>query len=262
MRARMPDLALGNAVRPRHRLGLAIMCTVCLLGAASANRGPWLERAQAAPDVAGTATLSNLKTLTRWAYPEAAVAAHRYPASSSPVVGHLQFLLSDEEPALYLALRSFTQNGASWIEVPLPGRPNGLSGWVPAGALGEFHDVDEYVRVNREKLRATLYRNGRRIWSAPVGVGRPSLPTPAGHFYVTEKLGAIGSPVYGPYALTTSAFAPTLSEWPGGGIIAIHGTNEPQLIPGRPSHGCIRLRNADIGRLWRLIQVGTPIEIV
>jgi lipoprotein-anchoring transpeptidase ErfK/SrfK len=45
-------------------------------------------------------------------------------------------------------------------------------------------------------------------------------------------------------------------------VIGIHGTDEPQLIPGRPSHGCIRLRNADVARLWQLIEVGTPIEIV
>ena len=35
-----------------------------------------------------------------------------------------------------------------------------------------------------------------------------------------------------------------------------------RLIPGRPSHGCIRLRNRDIANLWRLVSVGTPIEIV
>ncbi|HEY5342176.1 MAG TPA: L,D-transpeptidase, partial [Solirubrobacteraceae bacterium] len=142
------------------------------------------------------------------------------------------------------------------------GRPNGITGWVPANALGELHVVRDYLRIDRGALRATLFRKGRAIWSAPVGVGRSSLPTPPGHFYVREKLRAIGGPFYGPYALGTSAYAPTLTEWPGGGVVGIHGTDEPQLIPGRPSHGCIRLRNADITRLWQLIQVGTPIDIV
>src|SRR5205823_14824233 len=109
--------------------------------------------------------------------------------------------------------------------------------------------------------RATLYRGGRRIWQASVGVGRPSLPTPAGRFYVMEKVIST-DPFYGPYALGTSAYAPTLSEWPQGGVVGIHGTDEPQLIPGRPSHGCIRMRNGDITRLWRLIGLGTPIQIV
>ena len=45
-------------------------------------------------------------------------------------------------------------------------------------------------------------------------------------------------------------------------MVGIHGTDEPQLVPGRPSHGCIRMRNGDITRLWRMVEVGTPIEIV
>jgi hypothetical protein len=197
-----------------------------------------------------------------WAYPQEASPAYDYPAASSRVIGNLRFLTGDGQAELYMVLRSFTSAGVAWVQVSMPGRPNGSSGWVPESALGELHVSHEYLRVNRETFRATLYRDGRRIWQAQIGVGRPSLPTPSGHFYVTEKIAGIGGPFYGPYALGTSAYAPTLSEWPGGGVIGIHGTDEPQLIPGRPSHGCIRLRNADIVRLWPLIGVGTPIEIV
>src|SRR5208282_5213398 len=99
-------------------------------------------------------------------------------------------------------------------------------------------------------------------FAAPIGVGRPTTITPPGHYYLMEKLKTLNAPFYGPYAIGTSAYAPTLTEWPGGGVVGIHGTSEPQLVPGRPSHGCIRLRNADVARLWALIQVGTPIEIV
>jgi hypothetical protein len=211
---------------------------------------------------ATVAILSNLKTLSRWAYPQAASAAHASPSAHSRVVGRLHFLTEDGQAEVYMALRSYSAGNRSWIQVTLPRRPNGVTGWVPANALSELHTVHDYLRVSREALRATLFRDGHPIWSAPVGVGRPSLPTPPGHFYVREKLRAIGSPVYGPYALGTSAYSPELTEWPGGGVVGIHGTNEPRLIPGRPSHGCMRLRNADITRLWHLIQVGTPIEIV
>jgi hypothetical protein len=220
------------------------------------------SQAAGAPGAAVLTTLSNLRTASRWAYPQAAATAHRLPAARSPVVGRLHFLTVDGQAEAYLALRSYAARAMTWILVQLPGRPNGATGWVPASALGEMHVVHDYLRVDRETLRATLFRDGRAIWSAPVGVGRPSLPTPAGHFYVTEKLTVFGASVYGPYALGTSAYAPTLGEWPGGGIVGIHGTDEPGLIPGRPSHGCIRLRNADISRLWRIIAVGTPIEIV
>jgi hypothetical protein len=214
------------------------------------------------PAGAVVATLSNLKTLSRWAYALEAAAVHRGPSAGSGVIDHLHLLTVDGQAEVYLALRSYTLANVTWILIPATGRPNGTVGWVPASALGELHESHDYLRVNRELLRATLYHYGRRIWRAPIGVGRPSLPTPTGHFHVTEKLTAIGGPFYGPYALGTNAYAPTLSDWPGGGIIGIHGTDEPRLIPGRPSHGCIRLRNADIVSLWPLIQVGTPVEIV
>jgi hypothetical protein len=227
-------------------------------GSTSTNTGA----ASGGSAVAVIATLSNLKTLTRWAFPQAGAAAREFPSPHARVVGHLQFLTSGGQAEVYLALRSYTVDSHTWIEVPIPGRPNGKKGWVPAGALGEMHVTHEYLRVDRESLKITLYKDGQSIWSAPVGVGRPSLPTPTGHFYVLEKLQAIGGPVYGPYAFGTSAYAPTLSEWPGGGVVGIHGTDEPQLIPGYPSHGCIRLRNADIVQLYHMVEVGTPIEII
>ncbi len=73
--------------------------------------------------------------------------------------------------------------------------------------------------------------------------------------------GLRGDPTYGPYAFGTAAYS-VLSEWPGGGVIGIHGTNEPKLIPGRPSHGCVRVPNAAITRLWRLMPIGTPVLIL
>lgn len=243
-------------------VGVLAAAALVLALAAPAGAAGTGGASRAGVTTAVVATLSNLKTVTRWGYPQAAAAARQSPSTHSRVVGHLHFLTPDGQAEVYLALRSSTLAGARWIEVPLPGRPNGRTGWVPAWTLGELHVLHDYVRVDRETLNITLFRDGRPIFSAPVGVGRPSLPTPAGHFYITEKLLAIGGPFYGPFALGTSAYAPTLSEWPGGGVVGIHGTDEPQLIPGYPSHGCIRLRNGDIARLYRMVEVGTPIEII
>jgi lipoprotein-anchoring transpeptidase ErfK/SrfK len=65
---------------------------------------------------------------------------------------------------------------------------------------------------------------------------------------------------YGPVAFGTSAYSP-VSDRPGGGVVGIHGTDRPELIPGRPSHGCVRLRNGDVKRLARLMPVGTPVRV-
>ena len=77
--------------------------------------------------------------------------------------------------------------------------------------------------------------------------------------YIRELLPASGG-VYGPWTFGTSAYS-SLSDWPGGGVIGVHGTNQPGLLPGRPSHGCIRVRNDDIRRLARLMPIGTPVHI-
>ncbi|MHB8234809.1 MAG: L,D-transpeptidase [Solirubrobacteraceae bacterium] len=208
--------------------------------------------------------LSDGRTISRWAHTNAAAVVRQSASPRAPAVGRLHFLTEDGQAEVYMAMREqrIAQTGASWIEVALPQRPNGVTGWVAASALGPLHTARGRLAISRAKLRATLYdQAGEAVWSARVGVGGPSLPTPAGHFYVREKLRSIDSPVYGPYAIGTSAYAPKLSEWPGGGVIGVHGTNEPQLIPGNPSHGCVRLRNADITRLWHLIAIGTPVDI-
>jgi hypothetical protein len=248
-------------VRAGFRIAAALASGLAVLTPAVARASSYTLAGEAGSAPAGVA-LSNLHTLSRWGYPTVAAAVRQDPSSGSRVVGRLRFLTPDGQAQLYLALRSSTVGQLTWTLVSVPARPNGLTGWVPASALGELHEAREYLRVNRAALRAVLFRRGRAIWSAPVGVGRPGLPTPAGHFYVTEKLTPQGDPTYGPYALGTSAYSPTLTDWPGGGVVGIHGTDQPQKIPGRPSHGCIRLRDADMTRLWSLIEVGTPIEIV
>jgi hypothetical protein len=247
-----------------HRAPSRWLAALAIAVAALLAAGPAGAATTSTPKPAAGATLSNLRTLTRWAYPQATSAAHATHSFRSRVVGHLVFLSPDEQAEIYLALHSWTdpRHHRTWIQVPIPGRPNGNVGWVPSTSLGPMHIVRENLVINRETLRATLFDQGRPIFSAPVGVGRPSLPTPGGQFYILEKLMAIGGPAYGPYAFATSAYAPTLSEWPGGGVVGIHGTDQPELIPGYPSHGCIRMKNADITRLWRLMSIGTPVHIV
>jgi lipoprotein-anchoring transpeptidase ErfK/SrfK len=138
---------------------------------------------------------------------------------------------------------------------------DGVTGWVPRRALGGYATVTTRLDIDLQALKATLYRDGKRVLSAPVGVGAAGTPTPAGRFYIRDKLTRYRSPVYGPVAFGTSARSPTITDWPAGGYVGIHGTDRPDLLPGRVSHGCIRLRNADILRLARMMPVGTPLTI-
>jgi hypothetical protein len=211
---------------------------------------------------AGMTRLSDEHTLSRWAYPGNHAKIRSRPTSQARTVARLRWHTEDRLPEIYLVLASWRDaHGNTWVKIRVPKRPNGVTGWVPRGALRDFNVVREFLDIDRTRLRATLYRSGRPILSVRIGIGTPSNPTPKGRFYIREKFRVSGVPLYGPYAIGTSAYAPRLTDWPGGGVVGLHGTNQPGLIPGRPSHGCIRLRNAHITRLYRLAPRGTPIRI-
>ncbi len=243
--------------RLAHRFLVALACGGLLLAAAApayaADQSPPSQR---------MVKLSDERLVTRWAHPARLADIYSGHTARSKRVARLRFLTEDDFPEVYLLLRQYTDDdGREWVQIRVPKRPNGAVGWVPRDALGPFNVNRFQLIVNRSTLRATLLRRGRKVWSARVGVGAPGTKTPAGHFWVREKFRFKSTPVYGTHAIGTSAYAPTLSDWPGGGVIGIHGTNQPELIPGRPSHGCVRIRNADIARLWRLMQLGTPVWI-
>ena len=148
-----------------------------------------------------------------------------------------------------------------WVHVRLPILPNNTTGWVRRSALGGYRFVRTHLVVDLGSLEAILYRGRTPVFHAPVGVGAEGTPTPTGRFYIRDRLTRYASPFYGPIAFGTSARSPFLTDWPAGGYIGIHGTNEPELIPGRISHGCVRLRNADISRLAKLMPIGTPVTV-
>jgi lipoprotein-anchoring transpeptidase ErfK/SrfK len=151
--------------------------------------------------------------------------------------------------------------GRLWAHVRLATLPNGTTGWVSRSALGAVTTVRTRLAVDLTARTATLTRDGRVLLRVPIGIGRPGAATPTGRFYVRNRLTHLRERAYGPVAFGTSARSADLTEWPAGGYIGIHGTDRPDLVPGRVSHGCIRMRNPDIVRLARLMPVGTPITV-
>src|SRR6476646_4046525 len=143
--------------------------------------------------------LSNRTTFTRWAYTNLDIKARKTPSSKGRAVGKLHFNTEDGPPEIYLALQMYTDaKGNEWVQTQLPGRPNGRLGWVPREGLGEFHLIHTQVVVDRRKLRITLFKNGKQILKAPIGVGKSSTPTPGGNSWIREKLNGFGNAVYGP----------------------------------------------------------------
>jgi L,D-transpeptidase catalytic domain len=189
------------------------------------------------------------------------VEARSSPSADSPPVALVTTETAERTTNIVLALGEVRRAARTWVHVRLPVLPNGRTGWVPRSALGGYRFVETHLVVDRARFTATLLRNGRPVFRASVGVGRAAWPTPKGEFYIRDKVSGFDDPFYGPIAFGTSARSAVLTDWPDGGFVGIHGTNEPGLIPGGISHGCIRMRNDDIVRLARLMPVGTPLTI-
>ena len=226
---------------------IVTLMTVGLLAVAAAPaaaQGTGPVRPADAKGPLGDERLSDERTVTRIGYP---MRVHK--VRSGPGRHHL-------------VLRSkLGRGGHPWLQIRLPRRPNGSKGWVPREAFGRLRVLRTSLEVDQRRLKARLFKGGKEVWTASIGVGAPATPTPNGRYWVRERLPNFGgNPAYGPLAFGTAAYS-RLSEWPGGGVIGIHGTNAPGAIPGRPSHGCIRVRNDKILQLDRLMRVGTPIWI-
>lgn len=256
----------------RHRACALGVCAALGLAGAAAAPAPAADEPAAAPEAQSQAgpgpriaitRLSDERTLSRWAHPARSADIYRRPTTKSRKVGRLRFFTEDGFPEVYLLLQQQVEENSDrdWVQIRVPKRPNGTKGWVPRDALGPFNRNRHLLVINRTTLRATLYKRGRKVFSTRVGVGKRGTPTPAGRFWIREKFRFKSTPVYGTHAMGTAAYSPTLNDWPNGGVVGIHGTNQPWLIPGRPSHGCIRIRNAAIARLYRLTPVGTPLWI-
>jgi hypothetical protein len=200
--------------------------------------------------------------VSRWSYVRRATVARAAPRRGAAVVGRLGLRTPEgTDMVVPVSGRRKDAAGRLWLRVTLPRLPNGSGGWVPRRALGGYEVSHDRLVIDLPRRRLEFRRRGRVLLRAPVGVGQARWPTPRGTFIVRNRLERYASPAYGPVAFGTSARSATLTDWPAGGFIGIHGTDRPGLVPGRVSHGCIRLRNPAILRLARLMPVGTPVEI-
>jgi lipoprotein-anchoring transpeptidase ErfK/SrfK len=190
------------------------------------------------------------------------VVVRKRPSDEAPVKVRLEERNYHDYPTVVLVDRARTVDGETWHRVWLSVRPNGSRGWVKEGQLA-FYTTSAKIEIDLSERKLMVYRRGELRGTYPVAVGRPELPTPTGFFFVNQKLRpSQPDGPYGALALGISAFQPQLAHWPNGGPVAIHGTNEPWLIGQAVSHGCVRLRNADIREVGRLVPAGSPVLIV
>lgn len=150
--------------------------------------------------------------------------------------------------------------GEAWYEVFLPLRPNGATAWVNERDV-QLRAIDHRIEIDLSDRTLRYFVDDEIEERFHVGIGTDATPTGKGEFYVWVKVYyADPYQAYGIAALGLSGFSPVLSDWPGGGRMAIHGTSNPG-DRGRPvSHGCIRVYNQDMEKLLD-VPLGTPVEI-
>ena len=251
---------MARAIETRKALAVVVaaaslLLALALLVAPRSGAGPSTPSAVTSANVVGSGTL---------AWRRVSVLAR--PNAHARRIAVLRQFRPDFRPQYVLALSAVESRKTGkprWYRVSVPGRPNGRTGWVPAASL-ELRPVQKRLVVYRGARRFEFWHRDRLVRSGKVAVGKPGAETPTGLFYVTWKFDPRIDPdwsILGSFAFETSAYS-RLTDWPGGGIVGMHGTPWPDLLGQAVSHGCVRVHNRDIEFLRRRVPLGTPVEIV
>lgn len=166
----------------------------------------------------------------------------------------------DFRPQVIFAVRKTTgTDGEVWYRISIPMRPNGTYGWIPAKTVS-LTPTHSQIVINLNRRTIDIYRFGKHKWHGLVAIGAPGRETPVGHYFVASRFVPYHDTFLGVFAEETSAYS-KLTEWPGGGVVGIHGTSLPQLLGKAVSHGCVRVSNTTARHLKSLAPLGTPIWI-
>jgi L,D-transpeptidase ErfK/SrfK len=208
--------------------------------------------------------------------------SYRFPDNSKgvdpkavTVVGTLQYYSPTKEDTLLDIARKF---GLGFHEVTALHRE--MDPWLPPEGLKiplPTHWVLPETRrmgivVNIPEMRLYLFLPSIRIvTSFPIALGDPEWVTPVGLFTVVRK--RVNPTWHIPKSLQEEYGMSSMPPGPDNplgshclelspGDYRIHGTHQPWGVGRLVSHGCIRLYPEDITELYKLVPVGTPVEIV
>ncbi len=198
--------------------------------------------------------------------PPAEVATTKVPSLQvfdAPDGAQVVTSLSDKTDYLLPRTLLVTEQRGEWLKALLPMRPNQSEGWIRQSDVTVSQNPYR-ITVSLADHMVTLYKDGQEILSSPAVVGADRTPTPLGTFYITDPVDLRSRPggAYGAYALGLSGYSEVLFEFNGGpGQIAIHGTNNPELVGQNVSNGCVRVPNDVIVEIARQAPLGTPVVI-
>lgn len=266
-------ITLHNVQARKRLLGVAIAALMTLSACSSSDEKPSLEAAPAPEKkVEATATKcgdpigENVNLVAEAKDTVSVVPVYSDPAKPEPdqALGNPLLYNGDANAPLPLVLlvKEAPEDNCDWLEVYLAQRPNGSIGWIKRADV----DVTSHtyrMEAHLAAFKLNVFEDGKQIGDYDIAVATEDTPTPGGMFF-TNMLLQPPDPNgdYGPFAYGLSGYSEKLTSFNGGdGQLGIHGTNQPEKIGTRVSHGCIRLRNEDITALALKLPLGVPVQI-
>jgi lipoprotein-anchoring transpeptidase ErfK/SrfK len=145
------------------------------------------------------------------------------------------------------------------VDVPYVARR--ATGWISLRGLDRSW-TRVRVEADLSEHRITVWRGDAVLFRALAATGAPASPTPAGSYFVTDRVPFAAGSSLGTFAFGISGIQPNLpAGWTGGDQLAIHGTNAPSSIGTSASAGCLRVSERILDRLRPLLRLGTPVVV-
>jgi lipoprotein-anchoring transpeptidase ErfK/SrfK len=130
---------------------------------------------------------------------------------------------------------------------------------------------EQWLLVDTKKMEIHFCEHEFTRRTFPIGIGKEETPTPTGNYYIHSMCkdpqrayradDIFPAEIYGTRAMDLSVQTFDYETWCWRAY-SIHGTDNESLVPGRCSHGCIRMKNGDIEELYEYCSPGLLVMIV
>lgn len=252
-------------------VALAVLAPAGMVAALTGNDGDDSPDQSSSGGSEGTKTFQPQGGAQAEPFPTDARVANRYPIArvrksvkllDSPG-GRFKVRIGAKTEFKSVRVLSIVKRRGEWLAVLVPELDNGQVAWIHQDQVSEFGTVSWAINVDLSRRRLVVRKDGKKVRTVRIGIGRTDHPTPRGRFAVTDKLKVTqaGSP-YGCCVLALTGHQTKLPPgWPGGDRLAVHATRNLAGLGKRVSLGCMRTDPRDTSWMLERIPLGTPVFI-
>lgn len=150
---------------------------------------------------------------------------------------------------------------AGWVQVLLPSRPNGATGWLATTEQVTVATTPYRIIVDRAAFSLTLLRDEQPVGTWRVGIGKANSPTPPGRTFLLASF-TESTPTYSPVIIPLGTHSTTYTSYAGGpGTVGIHTWPTATVYGTASSDGCVRIPPDALQIVSTEVPLGTPVLI-